>query len=266
MDALKNTLRTTLKKLSAGQFTHFKRHLNERGQIQWGDLENSDRYDTVDQIVQVYTIINSGRIVLGILRAMNLNQMALDMENELNNFHRLHGQEDVRNQEIDNNDNSRSTYMNECRSSFPFLKGLREQEKVRLAALREGRPWMSGNMKASLTSEMSVLSGQIRAVEEEIDQTKYLKERKKTELNMLKEQMNFYRRFKPTFDKSADLLESFETEEQIREEFEKLRQFVRDEEAAMVVAQREEEERRNRRMKEAFHSIIQQCPSLLSTR
>lgn len=59
------------------------------GKIPGCDLENSDHYDIVDQIVEVYTITECKKVILAILKEMNLNQMALDLENDLSKFELL---------------------------------------------------------------------------------------------------------------------------------------------------------------------------------
>ncbi|KAL2080815.1 hypothetical protein ACEWY4_022668 [Coilia grayii] len=51
-----------------------------------------------------------------------------------------------------------------------------------------------------------------------------------------------------------------ETEKQIREEFEKLHQFLRDEEAARIAALREEEEQKSQMMKEKIEELRTELP------
>ena len=86
MDSILNILRKTLKKLTDTEFKTFKHHSKDMGKIPWGKLEKSDSDDTVDLIVQTHTMKDSGRVVLRILKMMNLNQLAMDMENELGMF------------------------------------------------------------------------------------------------------------------------------------------------------------------------------------
>lgn len=83
MDSNLNILRRTLERLTVGQLKKFKHHLKDLGKVPWGSLESSDSDDTIDLIVQAYTVKESDRVVLAILIRMNLNQLAMDMENEL---------------------------------------------------------------------------------------------------------------------------------------------------------------------------------------
>src|SRR4029434_8612720 len=55
------------------------------------------------------------------------------------------------------------------------------------------------------------------------------------------------------------------TEEMIKEEFEKLHQFLRDEEAARIAALREEEEQKSQMMKEKIEKINREISSLSDT-
>ena len=86
MDSIQNILRNTLGKLTDAQLKKFKFRLKDMGTIPWGNLEKSDSDDTVDLIVQAYTLKDSDRVVLRILKMMNLNQLAMDMEKELGTF------------------------------------------------------------------------------------------------------------------------------------------------------------------------------------
>lgn len=86
MNAMKNTLRKTLGKLTSQQFKNFKYHLKDMGEISGYDLENSDPYDIVEKMVEVYTIKTCDKVILMILNDMNLNQMALDLKNDLSKF------------------------------------------------------------------------------------------------------------------------------------------------------------------------------------
>src|SRR4029434_402559 len=55
------------------------------------------------------------------------------------------------------------------------------------------------------------------------------------------------------------------TEKQIKEEFEKLHLFLRDEEAARIVALRDEEEQNSQMMKEKFEKMSRDISSLSDT-
>ena len=86
MDSILNILRHTVQKLTDAQFKKFKYRLKDMSTIPWGNLEKSDSDDTVDLIVQAHTVKDSDRVILRILKMMNLNQLAMDMENDLGMF------------------------------------------------------------------------------------------------------------------------------------------------------------------------------------
>ena len=81
MDSIKDILRKTLGQLTGAELKKFNHHLKDMDKIPWGNLEKSDSDDTVDLIVQAHTVKDSDRVILRILKMMNLNQLAMDMEN-----------------------------------------------------------------------------------------------------------------------------------------------------------------------------------------
>ena len=80
--ALREVLRNTLDNLTGSDFKRFKILLRDQGQIPWGKLEKADTDDTVDLMVQVYSK-GAGDVMLTILKKMNLNQLAMDLEKDL---------------------------------------------------------------------------------------------------------------------------------------------------------------------------------------
>ncbi|XP_031418555.1 uncharacterized protein LOC116219384 [Clupea harengus] len=86
---LKEVLRNTLDNLTGADFKRFKHYLRDQGQIAWGKLEKADTDDNVDLIVQVYSM-GAGDVMLSILKKMNHNQLAMDLERDLG---RLGGQQ-----------------------------------------------------------------------------------------------------------------------------------------------------------------------------
>lgn len=84
MDSVKRTLRNIMDNLRQAEFNRVKHFLNDMGEIPKSKLETTDRDDIVDVIVQTYTEENAGQIVLKILRELKLNQMAKNLETELN--------------------------------------------------------------------------------------------------------------------------------------------------------------------------------------
>ena len=80
--ALREVLRNTLDNLTKKDFKRFKHLLRDQGQIAWGKLEKADTDDTVDLMVQVYST-GAGDVMLTILKKMNHNQLAMDLEKDL---------------------------------------------------------------------------------------------------------------------------------------------------------------------------------------
>ncbi|XP_062389551.1 E3 ubiquitin-protein ligase TRIM35-like isoform X1 [Sardina pilchardus] len=84
-----------------------------------------------------------------------------------------------------------------------------------------------------------------------------LKEEMKIILECIKEKVKIYEEEKATRDQTAEDVktQARHTEKQIHEEFEKLHQFLRDEEAARIAALREEEEQNSQMMKEKIEDM-----------
>ncbi|XP_028847088.1 zinc-binding protein A33-like [Denticeps clupeoides] len=79
--------------------------------------------------------------------------------------------------------------------------------------------------------------------------------------------MKNLRDFKVSCDETAGKIkiQTQHTERRIKEEFEKLRQFLRDEEAARIAALREEEEQKSHMMKEKIEKMSREISSLSDT-
>ncbi|KAL2080810.1 hypothetical protein ACEWY4_022663 [Coilia grayii] len=94
-----------------------------------------------------------------------------------------------------------------------------------------------------------------------------LKEELKLKLEPLQKKLKAFEEAKLTCDKTAQHIQSQtqHTEKQIREEFEKLHQFLRDEEAARIAALREEEEQKSQMMKEKIEKMSREISSLSDT-
>ncbi|XP_030639294.1 tripartite motif-containing protein 35-like [Chanos chanos] len=92
------------------------------------------------------------------------------------------------------------------------------------------------------------------------------RENVKTALKRLEEKLEFFKKVKQTWDETAEhvKIQAQHTEKQILEEFEKLHQFLRDEEAVRITALKKEEEQKSQMMKEKIESLIRQT-ALLST-
>ncbi|XP_061098743.1 E3 ubiquitin-protein ligase TRIM35-like [Conger conger] len=90
------------------------------------------------------------------------------------------------------------------------------------------------------------------------------KEKLRTALAPLQEKLKTFNAVKLICDKTAEDIKSQaqHTERQIKMEFEKLQQFLKDEEAARITALREEEEQKSRMMKEKIEKMTEEISSL----
>ncbi|XP_066540485.1 E3 ubiquitin-protein ligase TRIM39-like [Hoplias malabaricus] len=93
------------------------------------------------------------------------------------------------------------------------------------------------------------------------------KEELKSALKPLQEKLDLFKECKLNWDQTAEHIKTQArlTERQIKEEFEELHQFLRDEEAARIAALREEEEQKSQRMKEKIEKISREISSLSDT-
>ncbi|XP_062390989.1 zinc-binding protein A33-like [Sardina pilchardus] len=93
------------------------------------------------------------------------------------------------------------------------------------------------------------------------------KEELKMKLQPLQKKLETFEEAKVTCDKTATHIktQAQQTERQIKVEFEKLHQFLRDEEAARIAALREEEEQKSRMMKEKIEKMRREISSLSDT-
>ncbi|XP_062391029.1 zinc-binding protein A33-like [Sardina pilchardus] len=94
-----------------------------------------------------------------------------------------------------------------------------------------------------------------------------MKEELKAKLQPLQEKLKEFEEAKVTCDETAEYIktQTQNTEKQIKEEFEKLHQFLRDEEAARIAALREEEEQKSQMMKEKIEKMSREISSLSDT-
>ncbi|KAL2080812.1 hypothetical protein ACEWY4_022665 [Coilia grayii] len=94
-----------------------------------------------------------------------------------------------------------------------------------------------------------------------------IREELKVKLDPLKEKLKVFKKEKLTCDKTAKHIktQALNTERQIKQEFEKLHQFLRDEEAARIAALREEEEQKSQMMKEKIEKMSREISSLSDT-
>ncbi|KAL2080821.1 hypothetical protein ACEWY4_022674 [Coilia grayii] len=94
-----------------------------------------------------------------------------------------------------------------------------------------------------------------------------IREELKVKLEPLKEKLEVFKKEKLICDETAAHIktQALDTERQIKEEFEKLHQFLRDEEAARIAALREEEEQKSQMMKEKIEKMSREISSLSDT-
>ncbi|KAG5847981.1 hypothetical protein ANANG_G00132030 [Anguilla anguilla] len=90
------------------------------------------------------------------------------------------------------------------------------------------------------------------------------KEKLRTALAPLQEKLKAFNAVKLVCDQTAEHIKSQaqHTERQIKMEFEKLQQFLKDEETARVTALREEEEQKSQMMKEKIEKMTEEISSL----
>ncbi|KAL7866222.1 hypothetical protein SRHO_G00114690 [Serrasalmus rhombeus] len=123
--------------------------------------------------------------------------------------------------------------------------------------------WCVGTLKNTPTTNSSPFRKQV------VDYKKELK----TALEPLQEKLKIFKKFQMDFYHIAEHLkvvihgetQAQSTERQIKEEFEKLHQFLRDEEAARISALREEEEQKSQRMKEKIEKMSREISVLSDT-
>ncbi|MBN3324643.1 TRI35 protein, partial [Atractosteus spatula] len=103
--------------------------------------------------------------------------------------------------------------------------------------------------------------------EEEEQKSQMMKEKLKAVLEPLQKKLETFNKDKETCDRCAEHIKTqvHQTEKQIKEEFEKLHQFLQDEEAARTAAVREEEELKSHMMKEKIESLTREITSLSET-
>ncbi|XP_061098746.1 E3 ubiquitin-protein ligase TRIM35-like [Conger conger] len=101
----------------------------------------------------------------------------------------------------------------------------------------------------------------VRPVQEAAEE---YKEKLRTALAPLQEKLEAFNAVKLICDQTAEHIKSQaqHTERQIKMEFEKLQQFLKDEEAARITALREEEEQKSQKMKEKIEKMTEEISSL----
>ena len=83
MSRISDVLIKKLDRLDADSFKRFKKYLERDGKIPTQKLEKANVDDIVAMMVQAYCESDCGRVVSDILRKMNKNQLALEVDKEL---------------------------------------------------------------------------------------------------------------------------------------------------------------------------------------
>ncbi|XP_049340983.1 zinc-binding protein A33 [Astyanax mexicanus] len=93
------------------------------------------------------------------------------------------------------------------------------------------------------------------------------KEELRTTLKSLKEKLEIFKECKLNWDQTAEHIkaQARHTEKQIKKDFEKLHQFLRDEEAVRIAALRKEEEQKSQMMKEMIEKMSKEISTLSDT-
>ncbi|XP_034726468.1 nuclear factor 7, ovary-like [Etheostoma cragini] len=93
------------------------------------------------------------------------------------------------------------------------------------------------------------------------------KEELQKSLKPLQEKLKRFKEVKGNCDETAEYIkvQAGHTEKQIREQFKKLRQFLKEEEEARICALREEEEQKSQRMKEKIEALSREIEALSDT-
>ena len=83
LSSIPQLMRSALDDLSKAELKRFKTILKERSAIPWGKLEEADTDEIVEQMVQKHCVEDSPKVMLTILREMDKNQLATDIERKL---------------------------------------------------------------------------------------------------------------------------------------------------------------------------------------
>ncbi len=81
MASVMDLLYKTLDNLEKEDLKRFRSFLKEDGRIGKGHLENAGATNIVDMMLESYTREEAVKITLDIMRKLNQNQLALDLEN-----------------------------------------------------------------------------------------------------------------------------------------------------------------------------------------
>ncbi|XP_066540486.1 E3 ubiquitin-protein ligase TRIM39-like [Hoplias malabaricus] len=132
-------------------------------------------------------------------------------------------------------------------------------EKLKLFCLDDQQPvcWVCQTSRKHTNHKFSPVDEAVTDCKEEL----------KSALKPLQEKLDLFKECKLNWGQTAEHIKTQArlTERQIKEEFEELHQFLRDEETARITALRNEEEQKSQRMKEKIKKISREISSLSDT-
>uniref|UniRef100_A0A8C2F4Y7 Uncharacterized protein n=1 Tax=Cyprinus carpio TaxID=7962 RepID=A0A8C2F4Y7_CYPCA len=156
----------------------------------------------------------------------------------------------------------------ECLQQFWRTKKTQECPVCRRRSSRDHPPYNLAlqNLCESFLKERNEkhVSHTVRPISEAVSS---YKEELNTALKSLQKKLKHNENIKEEFEKTAEHIESQaeHTERQIKQQFEKLHQFLRDEEEATITALREEEEQKKQMMKEKLEEMNRHISALSHT-
>ncbi|XP_062391330.1 caspase b-like [Sardina pilchardus] len=171
----------TMENLIEDDFKKFKNHLKVMKDVPLSKLEKADRDDTVELIVQTYTEEFAGKTVVNILKQMNLNQMANDLQEKVlkielqpmlekqKAFEDARRAYEQREEQIKTQAKYAEKQINKGYKKFD--QALQDEVAAKIAALREEEEQKSQMMKEKIEKmnrEISALSDTMRAIEEKM--------------------------------------------------------------------------------------------------
>ncbi|XP_064793499.1 E3 ubiquitin-protein ligase TRIM39-like [Oncorhynchus masou masou] len=237
-------------------------------------LENTDRLTTVDKMIKTSSYEGAVKVSLEILRKMNHNNLAekLQRDSQISCpvchdilrdpvillchhkvctvcLHEFWNQKDSRQCPVC----KKRILMDTARSEV--LCSL-HSEKFKLFCLEDKKPIcvVCQTSKKHKSHNCSPIDEAAQDQKEELQ----------TALNSLKEKLGVYSKISQTCAEHI-LSQAQHTEGQIKVQFEKLHQFLREEEAARIAELKDEEEHKNREMKENIEEMSGEISSLANT-
>ncbi|XP_063068973.1 uncharacterized protein LOC134460520 [Engraulis encrasicolus] len=252
--SVKDTLRKTLDNLEKDDFKRFKICMRDTGKIPWSKLENAEQFEMVELIVETHTEDNSGEVVVNILQKMSLNQRAEVLKKALNEETTEHANTETSKSIKQAKKPTAETTVSSSTESEVLCRLHGEKLKLFCLEDKETVCWVCRDSNLHINHTF-------RPIDEVATKKK---EGLKSKLEPLQEKLKVFEQAKVNCDETAEKIQTqvYNTEKQIKEEFEKLHQFLRDIEAAKIAALREEEDQKNQMMKEKIEKMCREISSL----